>query len=76
MTDGNRSYSAISVRLVGNNSLTHLLRILTSLELFFNHDFYSRHPVFNNKYNNGKAMLGEKRFALYESVFKVTRGLD
>ena len=74
-------YSAISVRLAENNELTYLLRILTLLELFFNHEFYSRNPVFSSKYNNGvistiKAILGKNFFAYYESVFKVTRGLD
>ena len=68
-------YSATSVRLVGNNSLIRLLRILTSLELFLNHEFYSRHPVLTNVYNNGKTMLGEKVFASYESVFELPRGL-
>ena len=62
-------YFAISVRVVGNNSLTHLLRILTSAELFLNHEFYSRHPVLTDVYNNGKAVLEEKLFVTYESVF-------
>ena len=55
LTDGN---CAISVGLVGNNSLIHLLRILTSLELFLNYEFYSKHPVLTDVYNNGKTVLG------------------
>ena len=64
MSDGNYLYSAVSVRMVGNNSLIHLLRILTSLELFLNNEFYSRHPVLTNVYNvyNGKAVLRENYF--------------
>ena len=61
--------------MVGNNSLVHLLRILTSLELFFNNEFYSRHPVLTNVYNNGKTVLGEKLFCSFESVFELNRGL-
>ena len=64
-------YSAISVRLVGNNSLIHLLRILTSLELFLIHEFYSKHPVLTDVYNNGKTVLGEKLFCSFESVFEL-----
>ena len=54
-------------RLVENNSLIHLLRILTSLELFVNHEFYSKHPVFTHMYNNGKTVLGEELFCSFES---------
>ena len=75
MSDGNCLYSAISVRMVRNNSLIHLLRILTSLELFLNNEFYSRHPVLTNVYNNGKTVLGEKLFCSFESVFELVRGL-
>ena len=68
-------YSVISVRVVGNNSLIHLLRILTSLQLFLNHEFPSKHPVLTDVYNNGKAVLGEKLFCSFESVFELNRGL-
>ena len=74
MTDGNYLYSAISVRLVGNNALIYLLRILTSLELFLNHEYYSRHPLLTDVCNNGKKVLEEK-LAFYESVFELARGL-
>ena len=75
LTDGNCLYSAISVRLVGNNSLIHLLRIWTSFQLFLNNEFYFKHPVLTNVYNNGKAVLGEKLFCSFESVFELNRGL-
>ena len=75
MSDGNYLYSAVSVRMVGNNSLIHLLRILTSLELFLNNEFYSRHLVLTNVYNNGKTVLGEKIFCSLESIFELYRGL-
>ena len=75
LTDSNYLHSAISVILVGNNLLIHLIRILTSLELFLNHEFCSRHPVLTEVYNNGKTVLGEKLFASYESVFELARRL-
>ena len=65
--------SAISVRLVGHNSLIHLLRIFTSLELFLNHEFYSKHPVLTDVYNNGTTVLGEKLFRSFESVLELAR---
>ena len=75
VTDGNCLYSAMSVRLVGHNSLIHLLRILTSLELFLNHEFYPKHPVLTNVYNKGKTVLREKLFCSFESVFELATGL-
>ena len=68
-------YSAISVRLAGNNSLIHLLRILTSLYLFPIYEFYSKHPVLTDVYNNGKTVLGEKLFCSFELVFELATGL-
>ena len=62
-------------RLVGNNSLIHLFRILPSFELFLNHEFYSKHPVVTDVYNNGKAVLGRKLFCSFESVFQLARGV-
>ena len=38
----------MSLVQVGNNSLMELLRILTSIELFFYADFYSQHPGFSS----------------------------
>ena len=75
LIDGNYLYSVISVRLVGNNSLIHLLRILTSLQLLLIHEFYSKHPVLTGVYNNGKSVLEKELFCFFESVFKLNRGL-
>ena len=75
LTDGNCLYSVISVRLVENNSLIHLLRILISLELFLNHEFYSKHPDLTDVYSNDKAVPGEKLFWFFESVFELVRRL-
>ena len=65
----------MSFRLVGNNSLIHLLRIWTSFELSLHHEFYSRHVVLTDVYNNVKTVLGGKLCASYESVFELARGL-
>ena len=59
------------VRLVESNSLIHLLKILTSVELFLNHEFYSKHPVLTDVYNNGKTVLSKKLFCFFESVFEL-----
>ena len=58
-----------SVRLVESNSLIHLLRILTSVEPFLNHEFYSKHSALTDVYNNGKTVLSKKLF--FESVFEL-----
>ncbi|XP_028418971.1 uncharacterized protein LOC114544578 [Dendronephthya gigantea] len=47
-TTGNCLYSSVSLVEVGNNSLMELLRILTSIELYLNADFYSQHPCFSS----------------------------
>lgn len=46
--NGNCLYSSVSLTLVGNNSLIESLRILTSIELFTNPDFYAQHPCFSS----------------------------
>ena len=57
LVDGNCFYSVVSMRLVGNNSLMYTLRILTSIEMFLNCRFCSRHPVLIDIYKNGKTVL-------------------
>ena len=47
---------------------------MTSLELFLNHEFYSKHPVLTDVYNTER-VLGGKLFCSFESVFKLARGL-
>ena len=49
--------------------------ILTSIEMFFNCEFYSRHSVLIDVYNNGNTELGEKGFTSFNSVFELARGL-
>ena len=48
---------------------------MTSLELFLNHEFYSKHPVLTNAYNYDKTVLGKKLFCSFESDFELARGL-
>ena len=40
---------AISLLLVGNNSLVEELRCLTSIELYLNSEFYGKHVVLNQR---------------------------
>ena len=47
---------------------------MTSLELFLNHEFYSKHPVLTDVYNTER-VLGEKLFCSFESVFKLARDI-
>ena len=50
-------YSSVSLALVGNNSLIYDLRVLTSIELFLNSDFYYKHPCFTSVYENKKSLF-------------------
>ena len=70
-------YSAISVRLPGNNSLINrlILRILTSLEIFLNYKSYCRLPGLTNVYNNGTTEPAKNIFSSYVLMFQLTRGL-
>ena len=48
---------------------------MTSIEMFFNCEFYSAHSVLIDVYNNGNTELGEKVFTSFNSVFELARGL-
>ena len=52
--------------LVGNNSLTAILRYLTSAELFLNSDYYYQHPLLLSVYNNNKDL-----FSCYDTLFSI-----
>ena len=45
--------------LVGDNTLVHSLRILTSLELFMNAQFYCNHPCFLSAVNEHPECFGK-----------------
>ena len=51
---GNCLYSTVSLALVGDNSLTKPLMILTSLELSLHANFYSKYPVFLSTFSKRK----------------------
>ena len=53
----------------------YTLRILTSIEMSLNCEFYSRHPNLIDVYNNGKTVLGKKVFTSFNSVTELARGL-
>ena len=51
---GNCLYSSISMVLVGDNSLITTLRLMTSIELFLNADYYCRHPCLISLFHSHK----------------------
>ena len=61
--------------LTGNNSLMYTLRILTSIEIFLDCEFYFKYPVLIDIYNNDKTVLGEEVFTSFDSVFELARDL-
>ena len=65
-TSGSCLYSSVSLALVGNNSLVDLLRVLTSLELFVNADYYYKHPCLVSIFNNHKEITKS-----YDSLFSM-----
>ena len=58
-------YSSVSLALVGNNSLNFILRLLTSIELYCNSEFYWKHPILVSFFDNHHKFL---RIATYESL--------
>ena len=62
-TSGNCLYSSVSLALVGNNSLSNILRVLTSIELFCNAEFYYNHPCLQNVFKDHN-----KLFLSYNSL--------
>ena len=63
---GNCLYSSTSLALLGDNSLVSDLRILTSLELFFNAEFYCNHPCFLSLFDNCNGV-----FSSFNSIFNM-----
>ena len=55
---GNCLYSSASLALVGSNTFVNDLRMLTSLELFINANFYSQHPCFLSAVNDHHECFG------------------
>ena len=42
--DGNCLFNSASISLVGDESASHMLRLLTAVELFLNPQYYANHP--------------------------------
>ena len=47
-------YSSVSIATVGDDSLLTPLRMLTSLELFLNANYYSKHPCFLSTFSTNR----------------------
>ena len=54
----------MSLLLVGDNTLAHTLRILTSLELFMNAQFYCDHPCFLSAIDEHPECFGKSVYTL------------
>ena len=63
---GNCLYSAVSISMVGSNILIDKLRLLTSLELFLNCEYYYNHPCLQAAFNENKEL-----FPSYNSLFNI-----
>lgn len=53
--DGDCLFNSASHIVVGNESLSHLLRLLTIVELYSYSSFYAKHPAFQEYLNAGVA---------------------
>ena len=65
--NGNCLLSSLSILLVGNSILVDKLRVMLSLELFLNSNFYASHPFIENLHNSNKHL-----FSKLKSVFFLT----
>ena len=65
--NGNCLYSSVSILFSGNNSLSSHLRYLTCKELFLNLEFYYKHPLLSQAYNENKDL-----YTSYDNMFNFT----
>ena len=75
-TNGNCLFSSTSIFLVGDSSLSNILRALTCAELYVNSDFYASHPVFKNlETNHSKIFSMSKLLNICVSSLSLESGL-
>ena len=55
--NGNCLFSAFSIAMSGDSRYVNDLRILTAIELYVNHGFYSQHPAFTLLLNNNPGVF-------------------
>ena len=65
-------YSSVSLALVGDNTLVEDLRIITSVELFLNSDFYASHPSIISAFNK----FGDKISVSLKNVLPLCLSFD
>ena len=63
-TSGDCLYSSSSLVMFGDNTVCNELRVLTSIELFLNAEFYAKHPFLTSFWENNKEL-----FVSFMSVF-------
>ena len=59
LSDGNCLFSSISRQLIGDDSLIHDLRVLSSEEPHDCADYYSKHPLFLKILEENDIFLGK-----------------
>ena len=71
--DGNCLYNAVSMALIGNESLAHHLRLLTCQEMLNHSSYYADHPLFKKVYDSGGGLFcSEKSVFVMSMSFKAT----
>lgn len=75
-TSGSCLYSSVSLALTGKNSLISDLRVLTSIELFLNSNFYFNHPCFQAVFSNNKEFFSSHDSLVAMSVSHLAVGSD
>lgn len=61
-------YSSASLLLVGDNTLVQSLRVMVSIELFLNANFYSSHPSFSSIFAKHK----DKVFTSFKNILPMS----
>lgn len=75
MRNGNCLYSSVSLALLGDNSITNELRILTSLELVLYSEYYVSHPYFDEVFNKKPNITSCKENLFLMSLSNEASGL-
>lgn len=72
--NGNCLFNAASRILVGNESLCHFLRLLTTIELYTNSNFYANHPAFQ-EYLSSDVVNGYDEVTVFTMCLE-SKGMD
>ena len=76
LADGNCMLSSLSILLVGHNGLVDKLRVLCSLELYLNNEFYASHPFFEDTFQANKDLFCKPSYLFQISLSHSTTDTD